>query len=58
MHIRAQVVKKGRRRKRNSERNFDNFSENDMILCEFKYEFKNKNFLYGISILTRFHKKL
>ena len=45
MHIRAQVVKKGRRLKRNSERNFDNFSENDMILLEFKYDFKNKNFL-------------
>ena len=45
MHIRAQVVKKGRRRKRNSERNFDNFSENDMILREFKYDLKNKNFL-------------
>ena len=45
MHIRAQVVKKGRRLKRNSERNFDNFSENDMILHEFKYDFKNKNFL-------------
>ena len=45
MHIRVQVVKKGRRRKRNSERNFDNLSENDMILHEFKYDFKNKNFL-------------
>ena len=45
MHIRAQVVKKGRRRKKNSKRNFDNFSKNDMILREFKYYFKNKNFL-------------
>ena len=45
MHIKAQIVKKRRRRKRNSERNFDNFSENDMILLEFKYDFKNKNFL-------------
>ena len=45
MHIKAQIVKKRRRRKRNSERNFDNFSENDMILHEFKYDFKNKNFL-------------
>ena len=58
MHIRAHVVKKGRRRKRNSERNFDSFSENDMILREFKYDFKNKIFYHGISILTRFHKKL
>ena len=45
MHIKAQIVKKRRRRIRNSERNFDNFSENDMILLEFKYDFKNKNFL-------------
>ena len=45
MHIRAQVVKKGRRRKRNIETNFNNFSEIDMILREFKYDFKNKNFL-------------
>ena len=45
MHIRAQVVKNGRRRKKNSKRNFDNFSKNDMILREFKYYFKNKNFL-------------
>ena len=45
MHIRAQVVKKGRRRKKNNKRNFDNFSKNDMILHEFKYDFKNKNFL-------------
>ena len=45
MHIRAQVVKKGRRKKRNSERIFDNFSENDMVCGEFKYDFKNKNFL-------------
>ena len=44
MHIRVQVVKKGRKRNRNSERNFDNISENDMILHEFKYDFKNKNF--------------
>ena len=43
MHIRVQVVKKGRRRKRNTERNFDNFPENDMILREFKYDFKSKN---------------
>ena len=49
MHIMAQVLKKWRRRKRISEINFDNFSENDMILCEFKYDFKNKN--------LRFHKK-
>ena len=45
MHIRAQVVKKGRRRKRNIETNFNNFSEIDIILREFKYDFKNKNFL-------------
>ena len=45
MHIKTQVVKKGRRRKRNSERIFDNFSENDMVFGEFKYDFKNKNFL-------------
>ena len=45
MHIRGQAVKKGRRRKRNSVRNFDNFSENDIILREFNYDFKNKNFL-------------
>ena len=38
------VVKKGRRRKRNSERNFDNFFENNMILRELKYDFKNKKF--------------
>ena len=45
MYIKGQVVNKGRRRKRNTERNLDNFSENDMILREFKYDFKNKNFL-------------
>ena len=45
MHIRGQAVKKGRRRKRNCVRNFDNFSENDIILREFNYDFKNKNFL-------------
>ena len=45
MRKRAQVVKKGRRRKRNGERNLDNFFENDMILREFKYGFKNKKFL-------------
>ena len=45
MYIRGQVVNKGRRRKRNTERNLDYFSENDMILREFKYDFKNKNFL-------------
>ena len=39
------VVKKGKRRKRNSERNFDNFSENNMILRELKHDFKNKNLL-------------
>ena len=32
MHIGVQVVKKGGRRKRNSERSFDNFSENDVTL--------------------------
>ena len=47
MHIRAQVVKIGRRRKRNGERNFDNFFGNDMILREFKYDFKNENFPWG-----------
>ena len=45
MHIRGQAVKKGRRRKRNSVRNFDSFSENDIILREFNYDFKNKNVL-------------
>ena len=44
IHIRAQVVKKGR--KRNSERNFDSFSENNMIFREFKYDFKNKKIIW------------
>ena len=59
MHIRVQVVKRGRRRKRNTERNFDNFPKNDMILREFKnMTSKAKKIYSGISILTRFHKKL
>ena len=44
MHIRGQVVKNGRKKKRNTERKFDNFSKSDMILHEAKYDFKNKNF--------------
>ena len=43
IHIRVQVVKKGG--KRNSKRNFNIFSENNMILREFKYDFKNKKIL-------------
>ena len=57
MHIRAQVVKKGRRRKRNIETNFNNFSEIDMILREFKYDFKNKNFLQQNKYSYKFSQK-
>ena len=42
MHIRGQVVKNGRKRKRNTERKFDNFSKSDMILHEAKNDIKNK----------------